>query len=228
VFRDAKDRLESTAFAVGTGTTQPKGIVTELQLVTTSRVSAQTNAQFGAVDVFAMSNALPERYQPGASWVGPRWLFNLARQFQTPNVQYNFWTDLGAGIPDNMLGYPVYNASAITNAGGTTGLSTATASNDDILVIADLSQMYALVDRIGGLLFSDPMVRGSNNRPTAQWQFFYYWRVGGGATNTDAAEVASRLVPAGSQPDSARRRRAHSPLLTGSGKPAVSMRLGRG
>ena len=45
------------------------------------------------------------------------------------------------------------------------------------------------MDRIGGLVFTDPMVRGAQNRPTGQYQFFYYWRVGGGVLNADAARL---------------------------------------
>ena len=66
------------------------------------------------------------------------------------------------------------------NAGGSTGLSTATASSDDVLVSADWSRSSAIVDRIGSLLVTDPMVKGTNRRPTGEYGFFYFWRVGPG------------------------------------------------
>jgi HK97 family phage major capsid protein len=59
LFADARDRLEGTAFAVGTGSTQPRGIVTALQATTASRVASNTNAAYGAVDIFALDGSLP-------------------------------------------------------------------------------------------------------------------------------------------------------------------------
>ncbi len=46
VFADAKMRLEEAAFAVGTGTTQPFGIVTRLQATTASRVECPDEREF--------------------------------------------------------------------------------------------------------------------------------------------------------------------------------------
>ena len=79
-----------------------------------------------------------------------------------------FLVDMGPSFPSQLLGYSAYQSSAILNAGGTTGLSSATASNDDILVLADFSQSFGIVDRIGGLLITDPLVLGTNRRPTGQ------------------------------------------------------------
>ena len=124
LFADARDRLESTAFAVGTGSTQPYGIVTELQLVTASRVSATTNGAFGAVDIFAVDNALGPRWRNNASWVGNKAYWNRTRQFASGSgPQYAFWTDFGGGRPPSLIGYPVYESSAMQST-----LSTATAS----------------------------------------------------------------------------------------------------
>jgi HK97 family phage major capsid protein len=179
LFADAKDRLEGAAFATGTGVTQPTGIVTALQGVTASRVSAQTNGQFGSIDLFKMTESLPSRAQANASWAAHIFTYNLIRQMGATNMQA-FLVDMGPSFPAQLLGYSAYQSSAILNAAGTTGLSSATASNDDILVLADFSQSYAIVDRIGGLLVTDPLVKGAQNRPTGQYGFFYFWRVGGG------------------------------------------------
>ncbi len=186
MFRDAKDRLESTAFAVGTGTTQPFGIVTELQLVTASRVAANTNGVFGGVDLFALVNSLPARYQDNCSWVAHWFTYNLTRQFGGPQTP-NFWVDLGPGIPSQLLGRSTYQSSAMTNAGGTTGLSAATASSDDILILGDFSQGYQIVDRIGMEVLFNPLVIGpSAQRPTGQVSWTAFWRVGARAVNADA------------------------------------------
>jgi hypothetical protein len=70
---DAKDRIEETAFAVGTGTGQPKGIIP----AGTSQSRAGTAAAGPAAqDVYALMAALPARFR------GPRarnvWMGNLS------------------------------------------------------------------------------------------------------------------------------------------------------
>lgn len=185
LFRDAKDRLESTAFAVGTGTTQPFGIVTALQLTTASRVAAQTNASFGAVDVFNLVNNLPARYQENCSWVAHWFVYNLARQFGGAN-QPNFWVDLGPGIPSQMLGRSTYQSAHILNAANGVGLSTATASNDDILILGDFSN-YVIVDRVGmEVVFNPLVIKSSALRPSGEVSWTAFWRVGADSVNDDA------------------------------------------
>lgn len=184
LFQDAKDRLESDAFINGTGSTaQPYGVVNVLSGVTASRVAAQTNASFGAVDIFALVNSLPARYQNDCSWVGHWFTANLIRQFGGAN-QPNFWVELGPGIPSQLLGRPFYKSSQVLNAASTTGLSTATASNDNILVLGDFSQ-YAIVDRIGMEVLFEPLVKGSTRRPTGSVGYVAFWRTGANVVNND-------------------------------------------
>jgi HK97 family phage major capsid protein len=185
LFSDAKDRHEGTAFAVGTGSTQPWGIVTRLAATTASRVAVQTNAQFGAVDVFALVNQLPARYQDNCVWLAHWFVYNLARQFGGAN-QPNFWVDLGPGIPSQMLGRSTYLSSAMTNAAGGVTLSTATASTDNILVLGDFSA-FQIVDMIGMEVLFDPLVKKySAGRPSGEVSWTAFWNVGSDATNVDA------------------------------------------
>jgi HK97 family phage major capsid protein len=185
LFADAKDRLEGAAFVSGTGSTQPEGIVTRLNVTTASKVAAQTNASFGAVDVFALVNNLPARYQNKCQWLAHWFTYNLARQFGGAN-QPNFWVDLGPGIPSQMLGRSTYQSSAMLNASGAVGLSSATASNDNILILGDFSEGYLIVDRIGMEVVYNPLVIGSNRRPTGEVGWGCYWRVGADTVNADA------------------------------------------
>lgn len=182
VFRDAKANLEATAHVTGTGSTQPKGIVTALQAVTASRVSATTNATFGYVDIFALDNALPARHSANASWLAHKAVFNMARQFASGSSPQNaaFWTDLGPGVPSTMLGHPVYITSGMTSA-----LSTATASNDDIVVLGDFRKYY-LIDRIGMMVAHEPLVKGANRRPTGEQGWYLFWRHGADVVDANA------------------------------------------
>lgn len=182
LFADARDRLEGTAFAVGTGSTQPYGIVTELQLVTASRVSSNTNGTLGAVDIFAVDNNLGPRWRANASWMANKAIWNQVRQLATGTGgnQFAFWTDFGGGRPADLIGYSVYESSAMQST-----ISAATASNDDLIVLGDFRQYY-IVDRIGMSVAYNPLVIGANRRPTGEVGWAAFWRVGARTVNADA------------------------------------------
>ncbi len=185
LFADAKDRLEGTAFVAGTGSTQPWGLVTRLNVTTASKVAANTNGGFGAIDLFNLVNALPARYQQNCSWLAHWFIYNLARQFGGVN-QPNFWVDLGPGIPSQLLGRSTYQSSAMTNASGAVGLSAATASTDNVLVLGDFSG-FQIVDRVGMEVVYNPLVIGASAlRPTGQVSWTAFWRVGSDCTNAKA------------------------------------------
>ncbi len=181
LFADAKDRLEAAAFATGTGSTQPEGLVTRLLVTTNSKVSANTNATFTSVDVFALVNNLPERHQQNPSFLAHRGIYNNVRNFTSSASPQagNFWVDLGPGIPSQLLGVPAYLSSAMTSS-----LSTATASNDAIMVLGDFSN-FLIVDRVGMEVVYQPLVLGSNRRPTGEVGWAAFWRVGSDTTNAD-------------------------------------------
>jgi HK97 family phage major capsid protein len=184
LFADARDRLEggSSGFVTGNGSTQPTGIVTTMQTTTASRVAATTNAAFGVVDTFAVDNALPQRWRGNASWLANRAIYNLARQFSLGSgaMTGSFWVDLGPNHGSTMLGYGVYEASSMQSS-----LSTATASTDFVLILGDFSQ-YFVVDRIGMSVVYNPLVLGSNRRPTGEVGWAAFWRTSGMAVNADA------------------------------------------
>lgn len=178
---DAKDNLEAAAFATGSGSGQPFGIVTSLDLTTASRVNSTTNGAYGVADVYALQNALPPRYRPNASWVAEQTTWNLTRQFATGSgPQHAFWADLGMSTPSLLLGKPVYESSAMKS-----GLSSATASNDGLIVLGDFRN-YVIADRVGMSVVYEPLVKGANRRPTGEVGWFAFWRVGGKSVN-DAA-----------------------------------------
>jgi HK97 family phage major capsid protein len=186
LFADARDRLEGTAFAVGTGSTQPYGIVTELQLVTASRTAANTNASLGAVDIFNLDSNLAPRYRQNASFAANKGIQNLLRALATgpSQAQSAFWTDFGGAIPSKLIGYPIYEASGMQSS-----LSTATASNDDVVVLGDFRSGYYIVDRVGMSVAYNPLVIGSNRRPTGEVGWFAFWRVGARAVNPAAFQM---------------------------------------
>lgn len=181
---DAKFRLEATAHATGSGSGQPYGIVTALGLTTASRVAGSSGAAGAADyvvgDVYALANALPPRHRDGAKWVAEYSTWNRTRQFATgsgPN--HAFWADLGMDTPSLLLGKPIYESSAFDS-------TLVSGSNDDIIVLGEFNPNYVLVDRMGMELVFNPLVLGSNRRPTGEQAWVAFWRHGADSVNDNA------------------------------------------
>ena len=180
---DAKDRLEETAFTTGTGSGQPKGVVTALQAVTASRVAGSSGAagaaDLVAADVYAVATSLPPRHQGNATWLAAPATEYVIRQFASGSgPSHAFWSDLGGGTPPTLLGKAFRTSSAMDS-------TIVSGSNDDVIVLGDFSH-YVVVDRVGMELLYEPLVKGVNQRPTGQAGWFAYWRTGGDTLNTDA------------------------------------------
>lgn len=165
---DAKDRLEAAAFATAnTGATIPRGVVAAVAAVTASIVTSGTISVFAVNDIYNTSDALRPRDASQASWIGNKKIFSLSRRFDTSGGSA-FWANLGMGVPNQLLGQPIYEASAMTSA-VTTGAN--------ILLAGNFSEYY-IVDRVGMSVIYDPMVKSSNFRPTGQGGWYAFWRVG--------------------------------------------------
>lgn len=176
---DAKDRLEATAFATGNGSTQPKGVITAVSAVSGSLVASATTDTYAVADVYAVEQALPPRYRlTGAPvWMANKTIINKTRQFDTAGGS-SFWANLGMGQPEQLLGAPIYEASAMD------GAIDASAENYALL-LGDFRNYY-IVDRVGMTMVYEPLVKGANGRPTGEAGWFAYWRVGADVVNADA------------------------------------------
>ncbi|MFE1926528.1 phage major capsid protein [Streptomyces asoensis] len=176
---DAKDRLEATAFATGNGTTQPKGVITAVSAVGGSVVASATTDTYAVADVYAVEQALPPRYRltGSPSWMANKAIINKTRQFDTAGGS-SFWANLGMGQPEQLLGAPIYEASAMD------GVINAAAENYALL-LGDFRNFY-IVDRVGMTMVYEPLVKGANGRPTGEAGWFAYWRVGSDVVNADA------------------------------------------
>jgi HK97 family phage major capsid protein len=180
---DAKDRIEETAFAVGTGSGQPYGIIPR----GTSQNRAGTAAAGPAAqDIYALQAALPARFR------GPRsrnvWLGNL----NVINTLRNVAAFSGATTsivndatdPPSLLGKPFLESTSI--------LGTYTTGNK-VLAYADMNQYY-IVDRVGMSVIYDPIVLGANRRPTGQGAWYAFWRVGADVAISTAVRVFATLT----------------------------------
>jgi len=180
---DAKDRLEETAYINGTGSGQPYGLITRLSgtgPVVNGTSGAAGAADLVAADVYALDNALGARFRRNASFLAAKSTYNSLRN--TTDARTNFWSDFGGGLPAQLIGYNTYQNEAMD----TTIVS---GSNDFVLILGDFGTGYKIVDRIGVGIMYEPMVMGSNQRPTGQAGFFAFWRTGADVITSNAFKV---------------------------------------
>ena len=180
LFADAKDTLETAAFATGAGDVNtPTGILTALFAGSaTAGVLPTTDGQFGAVDVRNVFGQLPPRYRPNASWMSSIDVMNEVRGFDTSGGLSNQTVDLTAPYSFALLGKPYYENSGFPTFTGTTGAS-------NILVVGDFRN-YVIFDRIGSRVELVPHLLGSNRLPNGKRGLVFWWRVGADSVN-DAA-----------------------------------------
>jgi len=182
---DAKDRIEESAFAVGTGTGQPKGIIPAGTVLVFGTGSAGAGGP-NTADVYNLMAALPARFR------GPRaqnvWVANL----NTINALRNRAAFTGAttsivndsGPVPTMLGKPFLESTSVLGV-FTTGTK--------VLAFLDARQFY-IVDRVGMSVVYDPIVLGATRRPTGQGAWYAFWRVGSDVSTATAVRVGQTLT----------------------------------
>ena len=179
---DAKDRLEADAMVVGSGSGAPFGVVTSATAVTTSRIAPTTGGTFTAsssADVYKIEASVPARWRSRSSWISNWATYSIIRQMSPAAAGSSFWATMGGGLPPELLGHPVHEATSV--------VSTVT-TGSNILVCGDFSQYY-IYDRIGMSVEYVPQVFGANGRPTGQRGWMAWWRVGGDVVAPDAFRV---------------------------------------
>src|SRR5712691_3796369 len=179
---DAKDRLEEAAFATGAGSGGvPQGVVNGATTV----VTTATTTVIALADVYAVQAALPPRFRnaPGAAWVANVAIINKIRQLDTAGGS-SFWTNLGKGQPETLLGAPIYESTTMSGSVATTSLEA---------IFGDFGQ-YIIVDRVGVSMIYDPLVQGTGGiLPTGQAGWFMFWRTGSQLSTVNAFRVMKGL-----------------------------------
>lgn len=179
-----KETLEATAFAVGSGSGQPNGIVTALA-GTASNITTATAATFASEDVYTTQNALPARYRAMASWLANNGIYNEIRQFASSDGP-DLWERIGEDRPGLLLGRSAYEAEAMS--------ADAATSAEHIAVFGDFSN-YVIADRIGMTVEFVPHLFGANNRPTGQRGWYAYFRTGGDVVNIGGLRLLTVASP---------------------------------
>lgn len=176
LLNEGYDELQAQKFAVGAGSTEPKGIVTALDADTNVEVVVTTDGQLGTVDITKVWKALPDRAKGNATWVMGSGtgsdLAALGDAYGTRTV------DLEGNL-ERLRKRPVEYSSYIPDFAGVT-----TAQN--LLVVGDFRK-FAIVDRVGMTVELVPHLVGTtNNRPTGQRGWFAYARSGSDVTDIRA------------------------------------------
>jgi HK97 family phage major capsid protein len=170
--------LEISKLTNGNGTTEPKGIVTQLSANAAVRVKLTTSGTLGVVDVYKAWEATPIRFRAGASWLSSVSVQDVIRQFGA-TYGSNFVVDLSEPVLSRLLGasYRVtdYMAASTTN----------TTANVPVAIVGDWSH-FVVARRQGMTVEPVPTVFGTNGRPSGQRGFFGWARFGS-TTDTDTA-----------------------------------------
>jgi HK97 family phage major capsid protein len=179
------DELLVDKLTRGTGTGEPKGILTAISAVAGDRVALATTSVLTAADPYKVWKALPQRNRRGASWLMNVGVNNAIRQLGTANVFHGYTVNLPESFADQLMGRPVYESPYMPDT------TTWTTTAEGQAIVGDFSN-YAIV-RNGGMsielvpqLFQQVTAGTGPATPTGQRGWFAYARVGADATNTSA------------------------------------------
>lgn len=179
---DKFSRLEATAFISGTGTGQPKGILSYTAGTSwgqVEQVNSGTSAQVTADSLFRLYYKLKDEYARRATFLMNRATVQAVRLLKEATTNQYLWQPgLAAGTPDTLLGIPVAEASDMPVA----------AANSLSVAIGDFRSAYLIVDRVGFRILRDPFTE----KPFVK--FYTTRRVGGEVVNFEAVKLLKLAV----------------------------------
>jgi HK97 family phage major capsid protein len=175
-------RAENAAFVNGDGVSKPRGFLTYAAGSTLPGQIEQRNS--GANGALAAAPAaadvlmsalydLKAPYKGNATWAMSRATTKLVRQAKDSDGAYLWSPSIAAGQPATLLAYPVASFEDMPDP-ATGSLS---------IAVADWSQAYQIVDRIGIRTLRDPY----SSKPYIE--FYSTKRVGGDVVNFEAIKL---------------------------------------
>ena len=167
---EAKDAEEAASFLTGDGTgINPQGLLTGI--TSSQDVAGSVPPAFVSGDIYGLEEALPVRYRANARFLAAKATYNRVRQIDTAGGA-DLWERLGAGLPSQLIGYPLHEASRMDGY-------PKTAAAKRVLVLGDFRN-FLIVDRIGMNVELVPHVftagTGSTIVPSGQRGLFAVWR----------------------------------------------------
>jgi len=180
-------RQEASAFITGDGAGKPTGILNYGVVDDTTftwgadpalyKIGALVSGAAGDLtDADVLMNlvdSLKADYLPGAGWMMTRAMRNKVRKLKDNQNRYLFEASLQAGVPDTLLGFPVYLAEDMPAlADGVVGA-----------LFGNFQQAYTIVDRVGLTIQRDAITKPGFVK------YFARRRVGGALTNPEAVKA---------------------------------------
>jgi HK97 family phage major capsid protein len=170
------DELLIDKFSRGSGSGEPRGILTALDANTNVEVVSTTDGAFGQEDIYKVWKSLPQKYRRKAAWMMSVDINNRIRQFGAANVYHAATVTLPAGAAEVLFAKPVYESPYFPDFTGTTGA-------ENRLVVGAWDN-YVIARRTGMSVELVPQLFDvTNNRPTGQRGWFAYARIGGNSVN---------------------------------------------
>jgi HK97 family phage major capsid protein len=177
------DELLVDKFTRGSGTGEPKGILTCLSANTNVRVRAATNVgAISAADPYNLWQAVPQRNRRNASWLMNVSLNNAIRQLGTANVYHASTVTLPEGAVEMLFNRGVYESPYMPS------LTTTTTATEGYVIAGDFSNY--VIARRGGMsvelipqIFQQATAGSAYGMPTGQRGWFAYSRIGGSSAN---------------------------------------------
>ena len=144
LLHDGAEQLSATAYTTGSGSGQPKGIITSLvaSAGTVPLIHPRTAETLSAADLFTLQNALPPRFQPNAQWTANLSIINTLRQFETTNGALKF--PALQGNPPTLLG----RTDARDFQYGWRDQRSSDRSELPVLLYGDVRRQFVIVDRL--------------------------------------------------------------------------------
>lgn len=180
-------RQEAAAFIGGDGVGKPRGLldygtVKEADFVWGADPDAYTiGATYTGADgdvtdpdvLMDLVDSLKAAYLPGAGWMMTRAFRNKVRKLKDTQNRYLFEASLQAGVPDRLLGFPVFLAEDMD----------APAADTVGAYFGNFGEAYTIVDRTGITVQRDAVTQPG-------WVKYYTRRrVGGALTNPEAVKA---------------------------------------
>jgi HK97 family phage major capsid protein len=176
------DELLVDKFTRGSGSGEPKGILTALSANTNVRVVVTTPGSITSPDPYKIWKALPQRYRRRASWLMSVGVNNAVRQIGAANVFHGYTVNLPEGWADQLFNSAVYESPYMPDT------TTWTTTAEGQAIVGDWSNF--VVARNGGMnveliptLFNQAVAGTGVGMPTAQRGWFAYARIGSNSVN---------------------------------------------
>lgn len=170
-FAESFGKAEGAAFVSGTGTGQPKGLLTASGIgVVKTGVAADFPATNPADVIIGMFHSLPAPHAQNGVWLMNRTTLGTVRKWKDTTGRYLVCDPISAGAPVTLLGRPIVEAIDMDDIG----------ANKFPVMFGDLAG-YRIVDRVSLSVLRDPYTLATNG----QVRFHARKRVGADVTHPD-------------------------------------------